>query len=297
MSQWYNAQRLYKDKWFKVWINNALETIWEHLYIPWDNKVFKYWQTTVWLPHQLTATRIRWIIDYMEHNWTTLDVFSHYYDSQMYNTYKSIYKSEYTTDYWTVYSYKFDWWQYWAKKNLVKCRIWYNIPESTWINIYVKYDNDTKNATFYTWWFENYTTPPSVWDVYKFNWIDYTITSVIRKTTSWWPTTQWLIINWVSTTPSNIDSYDYFHFIPLTKVSWDWDTSYLIDKVDYWFQLLKQLDWSKTTDTIMIRDTMPVSDFNDMQIKVDMWTAHYNITPTLYDYTLEYNIIENDFWW
>lgn len=296
LSQWYNSQRLYVGKDFKVWINNALETIWEHLYIPWNEKVYKYWQPIVWLPHNLSATRVDWSITYMEHNLNSLDVFYTDYTDWWKKKVISIYNTYYTLQYWTLYSYKFDWWQYWAKKNLIKCRIWYNIPIWTWADIYVKYDNNTKNATFYTDWLLSYTTPPSIWDVYNFNNIDYTITSVIRKTYSWWPTTQWLIINWVSTTPSNVNSYDYWLWFSLTKVSWNWEASYQIDKADYWFQLLKELDNTKTTDTIMIRDSMPVSDFNEIQVKIDMWTVYDNLTPTIYDYTLEYNIIENDFW-
>lgn len=297
LSQGYNAQRLYKNKDFKVWINNALETIWEHLYVPWQFKVYKYWQPTVWLPHNLSATRINGNISYMEHHFDFLDVFyTDYTDNN--KKYISIWKDRYNNNYWTLYSYKFDLWQYWAKKNLVKCRIWYNIPSWTWADIYVKYDNDTKNATFYTTWTLEYITPPSVWDIYSFNNIDYTITSAIRRIDSNWnTTTQWLIINWVSTTPSNITDYDYWHWLSLNKVSWNWEASYQIDKADYWFQLLKELDNTKTTDTIMIRDSMPVSDFNEIQVKIDMWTVYDNLTPTIYDYTLEYNIIENDFWW
>lgn len=317
------------DKFFfetTYWISNLIETIWDTLVLPWQWWIYKYWNNKIWLPKNITRDRLFWLINLVyyndknssnlivctqtsSYNWT----FWYYIASPSLSPPNDNTNIFPTNTFWIIEWLKFDWWNYAINKEWVKLKVWYALDKKynyDWkvgsgINIYARVDDWYEYANFYTYVYDNwsYTTKPAIWDVYTVDSQNFTVYDITDRNNTLpnWSNEElkdlWLILHCKCSNPrySLVKSWNLSWV--LTKVSWVWDSSLRFYSADEWYQLvwkiraLDENDFNRKEKTIMM-----TKKFNQIQFKFDLFTNDWEITPILYDFYLQYNIIQNDIW-
>lgn len=268
IANWYQPTCLYQRTFISDY-TNAIETYRNKIFIPWYKCVYTYQFNKPWFPWNLTTELILpttiWDqnVSCMTINpkvfdtniWKyTQDIYIAYMNYYIRNDYRS-YIIQYTNDrflstrnpiWWSVRLNPIIWIK-WDKKVNKKVRLWYYLNTSTsftsgqytyaWVDkqfyfkhsiwIFAEKDEWTK-VSIYIW---DFTTKPIVWSVYTINWNNATVTNVnyLFEANSKWH--WWIEFEIVNT--ANL-SYIDKSLWSITKVSWDWDSTWLYLSLHFW---------------------------------------------------------------
>ena len=327
--QWYQANKIHQtdinvtnteaSKFYftSSWWSNVIETIWDTLVLPASWYIYKYWNNTLWLPKNITRDKVIWTVNLITSNWENLIVCSQSssftWTFAYYRAITSLKSPDDSTaiyptnTIWTIEWLKFDWDIYSIKKQSVKCKVWYDLPIAydttttywNWINIYARINNWYEYYNFYTYVYNNwsYTTKPSIGDVYTFWWKSFTVYAITYRANKLSDGTLsevkdlWLILH---TKCSDTRYNKILTSWELTKSSWDWDSSIRFNRADVWYELIETINSIDTEDLNTKEKTFMFSkDFHEIQFKFDLYTNNNEITPTLRDFYLQYNFIQN----
>lgn len=312
-----NVQNRTKEKFFfdtEQWSADIFETIWETIIIPGEDCFYKYWDNKIGLPKNIVRNELFWLVNFIYYNdanwsyltfWTQTSNYTWNFEYLLTEIFlwqptpnSTIYPTERV---WTLEWLKYIWDSFSQEKSAVKVRVWYKLPktdtQNTSLNIYAR-TGDKYYANFYTYEYNwgSYTTAPSVWDIYSFDWVNWEVYDItIKKDNSWTANKAlWLIIHCKTTAEYEWDKEWVFRWT-LTKVSWAGQASFLFSRSDFGYKLLKKItDTTKYSDTFNLKDKMPSVKFNEINFKVDLITTDPTITPVFYDLILLHDIIENE---
>lgn len=300
---------------------NTIETIQDTLVLPGDWQIYKYWNNKVWLPKAITRDKIFWKVNLVYYNNANSDNLIVCSESSDFSwTFKYLIETTSlkkpddnvwiypVNNFWSIETLKYQWWNYFLKKQSVKFKIGYNLSNlynsttiyDNWINIYARVDNGYEYVNFYTyrayWWY--YTIKPSIGDVYSYDWQNFEVYNITdRINNEAWTLNEdkwnWIIIHTKCQNTRYSISKRWSLNGTLTKVSWDWDSNFYFYKSDEWYELVGKIRAINELETTS-KSFMFNKNFNEIQFKFDLFTNNSIITPILNDFILEYNIIQND---
>lgn len=303
----------------EIGYSNIFETIEETILMPWVNWLYKYWNNNIWFTKWVTRDYIPGDITMLYYNdvnsdriiiWINTTKIS--WSNGNYLLENNIRQPDSNTSLyswnitWIVKTLKFDGWMYGVKKDAIKARVGYKLVNTTtnwsWINIYARVNNGLKYANFYTvatnFW--SYTTAPAVWDTYTNDgqtWTIYDITDK-RQIDNTELKNKWLILHCTTTDLLYDGDSEGNYTWTLTKATWWGDSTFVFYMADYWFKLVKKINYNNVLDrvnktTFMLWD-LEEKFFNEIQIKFDLFTLTNISSPTIYDFWLLYNVVEED---
>ena len=315
--QGYQARRLYKSTrfgnndrqnkfmfWVDAFLNvwpNVLETSQEELFIAWNGNLYRFGNKHPWLPRSIVRDAL-YPSDWDWGQVTCISLVSDFLyiffqgDTLNWDFNRSPYFTINISERVNSYSILNPWYlitlpyygdTYGTMKKAIKLRLWYKLEESTQINAYYRVNKWFWYANFYTFQegLGSYTTAPSIWDVYSNWWVNYTVYDITLKD-EWNIKDRWLIIHCTYDESSWEGNYEW----TLTKVSWDWDATFLFDRAFYWYKILHKFISNDDIDKPQYFD----DTFNEIEFMFDLVTGNTSNTPYLYDIRFSNEIINND---
>jgi hypothetical protein len=305
---------------------NIIETISDTLILPAQWHIYKYWNNKIGLQKHFTKHKTYWNICALYYNdslSTNLLVFTQstsFSWSFQYLLFSNNIRNQNDNTavfpiyaVWTIEWLKFDWGAYAIKKEWVKCKIWYKLENRPgisgrvwwWINVYARVNDEYKYVNFYVYQYNNanYTTKPSIWSTYTTNGKTFTVYDITDKIeldsggNQSELKGQWLILHCTCSDERYSIVRRWEMSWTLTKATWDGDATFRYYMADEWYELIQKIrnidniDFNSREKMFMFK-----KNFHEVQFKFDIFTTDWQITPTLYDFHMQYNFIQNNIW-
>ena len=332
IANWYQPTCLIQRTFISDY-TNAIETYKNKIFIPWYKCVYTYQFNKPWFPWNFSTELILPITTWDQNvscmtinpkifdsnTWKyTQDIYIAYLNYYLNNDYRS-YIVQYTNDrflstrnpiWWNVRLNPIIWLK-WTKKASKKLRLWYNLNSSTstasrgytyaWVTkqfyfkhsiwIFAEKDEWTK-VSCYIW---DFTTKPTIWSVYSINGNNSTVTNVgyLFEANSKW---HWWIEFEIASTVNL--SFLERSITNITKVSWDWDTSWIYIALHIWEIVTLITDSSMCGKSIMYN-----WDFREITFTIHITEGDLNannayenerLQTRVYDFAFLDEDIEND---
>lgn len=286
---------------------NTIETIEQTIIIPWVWQIYKYGNNNVGLRPAITRDIVFPSDNTTNSNISTIfyqdgfstDLFIYYLDWDNNNRIRQFLGKLDNTypRFWTIKTL-YDIWQvaYSTLKNAIKLRVGYELPIKwlpglTSINVYTK-----TSWNYIDFYIRSYTTAPAIWDTYTNSWTTFTIyNTTLNIDREWTEIKDGIIIHCTYTW--EISNINDFEIGTLTRTSGSWDSTIDFFQSDFGFKLIDKIWWDDRDDwkkIIMLDPVMDFKEYHKIQLKFDLMTSDPAITPTLHDFTLLYEQIEDD---
>jgi len=308
---WYQLNALvvtddYVNIWDRIYFTpsqtNSIETIWNKLLISWYWCVYSYWNKIPWTPNALVKLYTHnwwwltnifykeslWYLIFIYFSWIIGDNDNHQWLGYFGNYRAQIYLPSWNNNEeyaricenhtWWIETNPIFWETYSNTKHTTKMTLWVKLQTNTQINVYQKEREEENYANLYVsghnLWF-------SVWDVYSFQWKNYTILNINHIDGLCW---YLLYCSYTWTKLTWIPKWSF------TKVSWTGDAVVYVNNIKYWYKLLLECkDITKTKYSF----SCP-SSWNETQYAFELISYNMRNTPKLYDVNLYYDEIIND---
>jgi len=332
IANWYQPTCLYQRTFISEY-TNAIETYRNKIFIPTYKWIYTYQFNKPWFPWNLSKELILPITEWWQQVscmtlnpktfnsnswWYTQDIFIAYLNYFLNNDYRS-YIVQYTNDRFLSDRNPIWWgitlspivWIKGNKKASKKMRLWYNLNSSTtttrriftywWVSktfyfkhsiwIFAQKDEETK-ISIYIW---DFTTKPTVWSVYTINGNNSTVTNVdyLFEANSKWH--WWIEFEVVNT--ANIAFLERT-INSLTKVSWDWDSSWIYLSLYFWEIVYIITDNTMNGKSIIypwnFREIIPTIHITEWDLQENTAYRNERLQTRVYDFAFLYDEIEND---
>lgn len=277
----YNDQLLY----FSPVHTNAIESVYNSVYIWWRNSVYMYWNTLWSMSKSLTKDI------YIKESEQIVSIYNSYNEYLYISYYTSSWKNKIVRydlrewySYWSewyVDILAIDWWDIESKKITNQIVVNYRLAEKTttptWttsIDIYAKINWDETRVFDVSW----VTEAPARWDIYLYNWLKYTVKEY-RSTTN-----ELICTRWENGSKHNSILRTSWS---MTKFFWVWQNTITVDNVDNFMFIKSITNINERKETIMYQEY-----FYDIEIRALLKTTEKTITPELYSIKVLFDYID-----